>query len=108
MDTDDLSIEAYKGIIIEAESFSHDLTLHFGCLASSCEDEEDYLKKATQLINEIRSFDEEELTEVFFGYLPDIKSLNSTLDKIIKNIEQIKNIPSNKRHYEFKNKYRNN
>ncbi len=30
MDTDDLSKEAYEAIIIEAERFSHDLTLHFG------------------------------------------------------------------------------
>jgi len=30
MGTDDLSIEAYKGILIEAEKLSHDLTLHYG------------------------------------------------------------------------------
>ena len=33
MDTDDLSNEAYQGIIIEAEKFNHDLTLQFGVLA---------------------------------------------------------------------------
>lgn len=30
MDTDELSNEAYQGIIIEAEKFDHDLTLQFG------------------------------------------------------------------------------
>jgi hypothetical protein len=83
MDTDELSNEAYKGIFIEAESFSHDLTLQFGSIASDCKDEEDYLQKATQLINEIRSLDKDELAEVFFGNLPDIKLLNSTLDRIL-------------------------
>ena len=29
MDTDDLSTEDYRGIIIEAEKFNHDLTLRF-------------------------------------------------------------------------------
>ncbi len=31
MDTDELSTENYKGIIIEAEKFNHDLTLQFRC-----------------------------------------------------------------------------
>lgn len=79
MDTDDLSTEAYQGIIIEAEKFNHDLTLQFGALASHCKDEEDYLYKASDLISELRSLDEEELIEVFFGNLPDTKLLNITL-----------------------------
>jgi len=33
MDTDNLSNEAYKAVIVTAEVFNHDLTLHFGCLA---------------------------------------------------------------------------
>ena len=36
MDTDDLSIPTYNGIIIEAENFNHDLTIQFGVLASNC------------------------------------------------------------------------
>ena len=43
MDTDELSSEAYEGIIMEAEKFSRDLTLSFGLLASSCENEQEYL-----------------------------------------------------------------
>ncbi len=34
MDTDDLSIPTYYGVIIEPENFNHDLTLQFGMLAS--------------------------------------------------------------------------
>ena len=43
MDTEELSSEAYEGIIMEAEKFSRDLTLSFGLLASSCENEQEYL-----------------------------------------------------------------
>jgi len=35
MDTDDLSNETYEAVIIEAEQFHHNLTLHFGVLAGS-------------------------------------------------------------------------
>jgi len=101
MDTDDLSTEAYRGIIIEAEGFDHDLTLRFGVMASDCKDEEDYLDMSLEFIHELRSMDEEELTDVFFGKLPDNKSLNLTLDRIIQNIEQVRKIPKELRHYEF-------
>jgi len=37
MDTDDLSKEAYNGIIIEAEKLTHDLTLHYGLLSNDSE-----------------------------------------------------------------------
>ncbi|TVQ06172.1 MAG: hypothetical protein EA359_01525 [Balneolaceae bacterium] len=101
MDTDDLSTEAYQGIIIEAERFDHDLTLVFGVMASDCKDEEEYLDMALVLIHELRSMDEEELTDVFFGKIPDIKSLNLTLGRIVKNIDQVRKIPKELRHYEF-------
>src|SRR5690554_1765919 len=101
MDTDDLSTEAYQGIIIEAEKFSRDLTLQFGVIALSCKDEEVYLDKASALILELRSFDEEDLLDVFFGNLPDIKSFNLTLDRIMQNIEQVRKIPQDQRHYDY-------
>lgn len=101
MDTDNLSTEAYQGIIIEAEKFNHDLTLQFGVLASHCKDEEDYLNKASNLISELRTLDKEELIDVFFGNLPDIKSLNLTLERIIENINQVRKTPKEQRHYEF-------
>lgn len=101
MDTDDLSNETYEGVIIEAEKFDHDLTLRFGVLASDCKNEEQYLDNASELIDEIRSLDEEELTDLFFGRLPDINALNLTLDRIINNINRVKKIPEEKRNYEF-------
>ncbi len=43
MDTDDLSNETYEAVIIEAERFHHNLTLHFGVLAGQCDTEENSL-----------------------------------------------------------------
>ena len=101
MDTDDLSAEAYKGIIIEAEKFNHDLTLQFGVLALSCEDEAEYLLEAKKLIKEIRNLDIFDLSDMFFGSPPEKKSLLLTLDKILTNISEIEKIPENKKHYDF-------
>jgi hypothetical protein len=50
MDTDDLSKEAYKGIIAEAENFDPDLTLQFGLLSYDCANEDEYLDKSKELI----------------------------------------------------------
>ncbi len=50
MDTNDLSEQTYKGIIIEAEKFNPDLTLPFGMLASCCKGDNDYLNKSEALI----------------------------------------------------------
>ena len=54
MDTDELSTETYKGIIIEAGKFNPDLALQFGLMASSCKNEKEYLIKAKNLIKEIQ------------------------------------------------------
>ena len=101
MDTDDLSKEAYKGIIIEAEKFNHDLTLQFGVLASSCKNEKEYLSKASQLIKVIQRLDRSELSEIFFDSIPDKKYLDLTLEKMLANISKVEIIPENKRHYDF-------
>lgn len=50
MDTDDLSIEAYKGILSEAEKLTDELTLHYGLLSYDCENEAEYLKKQLSLL----------------------------------------------------------
>jgi hypothetical protein len=101
MDTDELSKEAYKGIIIEAERFNHDLTLRYGLVADSCKNEQEYLLKAKKITIAIRGFVNDELTDLFFGSPPDKKALHLTLDKILNNITKIEKIPENKRHYEF-------
>ena len=100
MDTDDLSIEAYDGIIIEAEKFNHDLTLWFGVLSRECKDEKEYLLKSIKLARDIKKSKKEDLFELFFGELPDVKKLNLTLDKIIKNIEEVMKIPYDQRTFE--------
>jgi hypothetical protein len=101
MDTDDLSEEAYSGILQEAESFNHDLTLQFGLISDECDSEAEYLEKAIELINDIRNCSDDDLEDIFFGELPDKKLLYSTLDKIIKNIEEVKKIPEAQRTYQF-------
>ena len=96
MDTDELSKEAYKGII-EAEKFNHDLTLQFGVLASSCKNEKEYLLNAKNLVEEIRELDESDLSDMFFGSPPNKTKLLVTLKKILTNISTVEKIPENKR-----------
>lgn len=101
MDTDNLSREAYNAVIIEAEKLTHDLTLQFGVLSSSCRNETEYLKKSKQLANEIKQLDDFDLEDLLFGNVPKKSKLNYTLDRIICNIEKVNKIPMNKRYYDF-------
>ena len=101
MDTDDLSREAYDAVIIEAEKLTHDLTLHFGVLSSSCKDESEYLDKSKRLAVEILQLDNYELEDLLFGNVPDKDELDFTLKGIIRNIEEVSKIPIEKRHYDF-------
>lgn len=101
MDTDDLSTEVYRGILIEAEKFNNDLTLQFGLIASSCKNEKEYLLRAKKLIKEIQELDKSDLSDMFFGLPPDKEYLFLTLKKILTNISEVEKIPEDKRHYEF-------
>ena len=58
MDTDDLSREAYNGILIKAEKLTHDLTLHYGLLSSECKNETEYVEKAEKFTTEILKVDD--------------------------------------------------
>lgn len=89
MDTDDLSKKAYKGILIEAERFTHNLTLHFGFLADKCNNEAEYLVKSRILIGKLKEVEPEYYPEVFFGETPDPIMLHQTLDRMLRNIDQI-------------------
>ncbi len=100
MDTDDLSRETYEGILIEAEKLTHDLTLHFGVLSGDCKNETEYIDKAEKLAREIMKGGDWELDDLFWGNPPDKERLSFTLQKIIGNIEKIKEIPIEKRHYD--------
>lgn len=100
MDTDDLSIEAYEGIIIEAEKLSHDLTLHYGLLSGHCEDETEYLDKVEKLTKELLKVEVDQLEDVFWGNALPKDKLDHTLHKILSNIEKIREIPEEERHYD--------
>ncbi len=101
MDTDDLSREAYDGIIIEAEKLTSDLTLHYGLLSSDCKNETEYINKAEKLTREILQIDDWEMDDLFWGNPPDKVKLGFTCKKILENIEKIKSIPIEKRNYDF-------
>jgi hypothetical protein len=101
MDTDDLSKEAYKSIIIEAERLSHDLTLHFGVLSSNCKDESEYIEKSKNLAEKILQIEDYKIEDLLFGNVLPRDQLEFTLKKIIGNIEKLKKIPIKKRHYDF-------
>jgi hypothetical protein len=101
MDTDDLSKEAYNGILMEAERLAHDLTLHYGLLSSDCKNETEYIDKAGKLTKEIMQADEWELDDLFWGNPPDKENFIFTCKKILGNIENIKLIPIEKRNYDF-------
>ena len=101
MDTDDLSQEAYQAIIIEAERFTHDLTLHYGLLSYDCKNETEYLAKAEELTKEILKCDDIDLDDLFWGEPPEKKELHRCLKKILVNIEKVKAITIEKRKFDF-------
>lgn len=101
MDTDDLSREAYDGILLVAEKLTHDLTLHYGLLSYDCKNETEYIEKAEKLTKEIIETKDYALDDLFWGNPPDKEKLESTLKKILSNIEKVKSIPIEKRKYDF-------
>lgn len=101
MDTDDLSREAYDGILIEAEKLTHDLTLHYGLLSSDCKNESEYIEKAEKLTKNIMEIEDYELDDLFWGNPIDKEKLHFTLKSILENIENIKSIPIEKRKFYF-------
>ena len=74
MDTDELSIDAYEAIINEAEKFNHDLTLNFGLIAKDCLTEDESLESAIELIEEFNTYTVEDLPDIFYDGIPDLKS----------------------------------
>jgi len=101
VDTDDLSTEAYNGILFEAEKLTHDLTLHYGVLSGDCKNETEYIDKVEKLTREIIKAEDWELDDLFWGNPPDKENLEFTCKKILENIEQIKSITIEKRKFDF-------
>ncbi|MBS1775640.1 MAG: hypothetical protein JSS64_05090 [Bacteroidetes bacterium] len=102
MDTDDLSIPTYNGIISEAEKFNHDLTLQFGVLASSCKDDDDYLNQAEAMIKDWLEDEDFDVVadDIFFGEYVDLEKSRATLKKLLSNIAEIRKTPMSEREYE--------
>ena len=90
IDTDDLSEETYRAIIVEAEKFNHDLTLRFGQLSYHCKDEAEYIANAKKLIEAMFEYDEHDLDDIFFGNPPSKKRFHAALTRIKSNIDQLK------------------
>ena len=103
MDTNDLSKETYEAIITTAEKFNHDLALPFGCLASSCENDDEYLHESEQLIKEWLGdkYIEELMVDIFFENLPTKRDFKKALSDIQKNINKVRKIPIENRTFEF-------
>ena len=101
MDTNDLSRETYRAIIIEAEKINHNLSLQFGVLSSTCKDEQEFIDKSAQSINELKIADSEYWEDIFFGNVPNLNRLNKILDIILDNIAKVKQTPLAKRHFDF-------
>jgi hypothetical protein len=95
MDTDDLSIPTYQGIILEAEKFNYDLTLQFRLLASGCKDDDDYLNQAEALIKSWLKENNFQLNidDIFFGEKVNKLVFRNTLEKILSNISEIRKTP---------------
>jgi len=100
MDTGDLSEETHRAIMVEAETFNHDLTLRFGLLSGYCKDEDDFIEKSILLIHDMKSYDEIDIDDMFFGNPPKMKNFHVALSKILNNIVEVKKIPSKNRTYE--------
>lgn len=89
MDTEDLTTKTYKAIMLEAEKFNHDLTLHFGLLSYQCEDEKQFIKKSEMLIDEMLQYDKNNRDDMFFGKPPKKKEFHIALQKIKENIKKL-------------------
>lgn len=102
MDTDDLSIPTYNGIIGEAERFNHNLTLQFGVLASECKDDDDYLNQAEAMLKEWLADEHFDVIadDIFFGEYVDLGAFKITLEKLLSNISEIRKTPMSEREYE--------
>ena len=78
------------------------MTLEFGVLASSCEDDDDYLNQAEALLKGWLRVDDFEdiIDDIFFGQKVNENAFRKTLKKILSNIAEIRKTPKEQRKYE--------
>jgi hypothetical protein len=102
MDTNDLSSEAYNGLILTAERFHHDLTLQFGVRAEYCKTEGEYLNVSEKMITEwLNEPNAEYIIEViFFDNPPNKTDFKNILLKILKNISKVRKIDISRRKFD--------
>lgn len=55
-----------------AYKINHDLTLQFGLLSSECKDENNFIEKSIQLLNELKNYDKIDLDDMFFRNPPQV------------------------------------
>lgn len=102
MDTDDLSQEAYRAIITEAEKLNRDLTLEFGLLSTKCENEEEYLLASKEMIGEWKEDLESAFLDIFYDDNPPSQSsFEKAVFKIESNILEVEKIPFKDRKFDF-------
>ena len=102
MDTDDLSRNTYNAIIIEAEKFHHDLTLQFGILSGGIGTEDEYLTVAESMIkNWIKNKRlDDVIDDIFHDNQPNKADFKKCLDKILSNINNVRQIPLKERKFD--------
>lgn len=84
MDTSDLSEQAYRAIMIQAECFNHDLTIQFGVLSGDCKDENDFIQKSEELVREMLNYNAHQMEWIFFGNPPSKKDFHKALNANLK------------------------
>ena len=100
MDTDELSNEAHKAIILKSDHFHHDLTLQFGLLSYTCKNETEYLEKSLLLISEFESDIKFAINNIFYDNIPNINKFKSYLNEFKEAIKKVQKIPIDKRTFE--------
>ncbi len=70
-------------------------------LADDCDTEEEYLAAAEKMAESIKTFTPDRLDDFLFNEVDDISALPATLDKILENTARVREIPEEKRTYEF-------
>jgi len=99
MDTDDLSKDAYRAVIVESDRLHRDLTLKFGLLSEDCSDEDEFLEECKLLTLELKRLKPNDFADVFFDNPPEMSRLRKTLDLILQNIDKVQSVPLKKRRF---------
>ncbi len=100
METEDLSNEAYRATIEEAENISPTFALIFMALVDECKNENEFLKEALKLIKSIPDLDRSQLSYMFGGARPSPIRLFEALKKIEDNIEVVYKIQVSQRSFQ--------